>query len=197
MGINQQGCAGLFGAIAVARSLLEGTASLQHVLCVSADRLPPGAPREVLYNVISDGACAVLVSRGEGPNRVVGQHHVTKGYYWDGAALRNELLAAYFPTSRLVIRDALDQQGLTIEELDWIVPHNVSRRSWEILLGALGIPIEKLYAENIGRRGHTIASDNYMNLEDMASNGLLASGDRLLLFTFGFGAHWSTLLLER
>jgi 3-oxoacyl-[acyl-carrier-protein] synthase III len=196
LGVSQQGCAGLFGAITLARALIGADPRLEHVLCVSSDTLPPGSTREVLYNVISDGACAVLVTRGEGPNRILGQHQVTKGYYWDGAALRNELLAAYFPTSRLVIQDALRQQGGSADDLDWIVPHNVGRRSWEILLGTLGIPIEKLYDANIGRRGHTIASDNFMNLEDMAAEGRLAPGDRLLLFTFGFGAHWSTLLLE-
>jgi len=33
-------------------------------LGVGADVLPDGAPREILYNVISDAACAVVVSRG-------------------------------------------------------------------------------------------------------------------------------------
>jgi 3-oxoacyl-[acyl-carrier-protein] synthase III len=35
-----------------------------------------------------------------------------------------------------------------------------------------------------------------MNLSDMADENAMAPGDLLLLFTFGFGASWSCLLLE-
>jgi 3-oxoacyl-[acyl-carrier-protein] synthase-3 len=139
----------------------------------------------------------VLVSRDPEKNRVVDCYQVTKGYYWDAATLQNELVASYFPTARAVILDALRRANLAISDIDWIVPHNVSLRSWQILLGALGLPMEKLYAENIATKGHTIAADNLLNLKDMEDAGLLQRGQRLLLFSFGFGANWSTLILER
>src|SRR5262249_36532482 len=48
LGINQQGCTALFGAIRSARGLLAAEPDLDHVLCVSADRLAPGATREMM-----------------------------------------------------------------------------------------------------------------------------------------------------
>jgi 3-oxoacyl-[acyl-carrier-protein] synthase-3 len=187
----------MFGALRVARGLLAAEPELRSVLCVCANRLPAGAPREIVYNVIADGAGAALVTRDPPTNRVLDSYHVTKGAYWDEVALRNELLAGYFPTSQAVIREALKRAGLGVDEVDWIVPHNVSLRSWEILLGSLRIPMSKLYAANIGRRGHNIAADHIVNLADMEAEGLLQAGQRLLLFNFGFGAHWSTIILER
>jgi 3-oxoacyl-[acyl-carrier-protein] synthase-3 len=81
-------------------------------------------------------------------------------------------------------------------ELAWIIPHNVSRRSWEILLGLLGISRERLFDENISAIGHIIAADNFINLKDAADRGKINRGDKLLLFNFGFGANWGCMLLE-
>ncbi len=197
LGVNQQGCASLFGAVRVARALLTAEPALSHVLCVSADRLPRNAAREVVYNALSDGACAVVVSRQSAGNRILDCCQVTKGYYWDGVALRNELLASYFPTACRVIKSALERAGLGLADVDWLIPHNTSARGWEILAGALPFPLDRIYTANIARKGHCIAADNLINLRDMEADGLIQSGQKLLLFNFGFGANWSTLVLER
>ena len=196
LGVDQQGCTAMFGAIRVARGLLAAEPELRSVLCVCANRLPSAAPREIVYNAIADGAGAALVTRDPPANRILDCYQVTKGAYWDGVRMRNELLAGYFPTSRAVINEALRRAGLRVGDLDWIVPHNVSLRSWEILLRLLNVPRNKLYSANIARRGHNIAADHMVNLKDMEEAGLLQAGQRLLLFNFGFGAHWSTIILE-
>jgi 3-oxoacyl-[acyl-carrier-protein] synthase-3 len=170
------------------------------VLCVGADRLPAGAPREMVYNLVSDGACAALLRRaapGERVrNRVVACHQLTKGALWDAGSLENEIIAAYFPTARVAVEEVLRKAGVTMRDVAWVIPHNVSLRSWEILLRLLDCPREKLFADNIGRIGHTIAADNFINLRDAADAGLLRQGDLLLLFTFGYGLNWSCMLLE-
>ena len=195
-GISQTGCLGLMAAVALGRALLIADTEVRHVLCVSADVLPPRSTREILYNVISDGACALLLARGDGPNRILAERQITKGYYWDCDALGNEIVAAYFPTARAVIRDTLETAGLRPDDVALVVPHNVSLRSWEILLRLTGLRRDQLYADNIAARGHMIAGDNFMNLKDAAAAGRLRRGDRTLLFNFGFGASWACLLLE-
>ncbi len=195
-GIDQQGCAAIFSAVRLARATLLAEPDVRTVLCVSADRLPHDASREVVYNLVSDGACALLMRRDAPRNRVIATHQVTKGAFWDAGSLENEIIAAYFPTARTVIDDTLRKAGVTLEDIDWIIPHNVSLRSWEILLGLVGAPREKLFSENIGRVGHTIAADNFINLRDATDSGLIEKGDLLLLFTFGYGLNWSCMVLE-
>jgi 3-oxoacyl-[acyl-carrier-protein] synthase-3 len=195
-GVDQQGCAAIFSAVRLARATLVAEPDVRTVLCVSADRLPPGSPREVVYNLVSDGACAMLVRRDAARNRIIATHQVTKGAFWDSGSLENEIIAAYFPTARTVIADTLRKAGLTLADVDWVIPHNVSLRSWEILLGLIDCPREKLFSENIGRVGHTIAADNFINLRDATDAGLLRDGDRLLLFTFGYGLNWGCMILE-
>ena len=196
IGVSQAGCLGLMTAISVGRALLTADPAMRRALCVSVDVLPPGSTREILYNVISDGACAVLIERGNGPNRIVGERQITKGYYWDCETLGNEIVASYFPTARTIIRDTLSSAGLTPDEVAMIVPHNVSRRSWEILLQLTGFPAERLFADNIPAKGHVIGGDNFINLVDATRAGRVRAGDRLLLFNFGFGASWACMLVE-
>ncbi len=196
VGISQSGCLGLTNAVRIAKDFLCANPQAERVLCVSADVLPLGASREIMYNVISDGACAVLVERGSSRNRILAHRAVTKGYYWDCVARKQEIMAAYFPTAKNVIEDVLSAGGCRAEELRLVLPHNVSRRSWEILLRLVAVKEEQLYLENIARTGHVIAADNWINLKDATGRGLLKPGDKLLMFNFGFGANWAATLIE-
>ena len=196
IGVSQAGCLGLMTAVSLARASLVADSALQRVLCVSVDVLPAGSRREILYNLISDGACALLVERGEGTNRLVAERQIAKGYYWDCEARANEIVAAYFPTARTIIGETLEGSRLEPKDIAGIIPHNVSLRSWEILLQLTGLPAERLYADNIPRKAHVIGGDNFINLKDAADQGRLRAGDLLLLFNFGFGASWACLLVE-
>jgi 3-oxoacyl-[acyl-carrier-protein] synthase-3 len=195
-GVGQQGCASLFSALRQGRDMLIAEPDIETVLCVGADRLPPGAHRDVVYNLVSDGACAALLRRGGHTNRIVTCHQITKGAMWDTGSEEAEVIATYFPTARTVIADTLGKAGIGIDDIALIIPHNVSLRSWEILIGMLECPREKLFSTNIGRLGHTIAADNLINLRDVTDAGLISKGDLLLLFTFGFGLNWSCMVLE-
>jgi len=195
-GISQAGCMGLTYAVKFADDFVRSNAEAQRVLCVSADVLPKGAQREILYNVISDGACALMVTRNSTQNRILAHRSVTKGYYWDCIARKNEILAAYFPTAKNLVQDLLRNAECPPEDLRMVLPHNVSYRSWEILLDLIGLRKEQLFATNISQKGHVIAADNWINLKDATNANLLNPGDKLLAFNFGFGANWAATLIE-
>ncbi len=196
MGISQAGCVSLWTAIRVAKSMLISDTKINKVLCVSADVLPKGSVREILYNVVSDAACAVLIERNAFDNVIVSETQITKGFYWSPADQKNEVVASYFPTAKRVIADSLAYAKMTIDDIRYIVPHNVNRQSWEVLASMAGIPIEKVYLKNIPEYGHTVASDNIINLLSLSERGLIKKGDNLLLFTYGFGSHWSSTIIR-
>jgi 3-oxoacyl-[acyl-carrier-protein] synthase III len=145
---------------------------------------------------MSDAVAAVVVQADAQTNRIVEFFELAQTYYWDPAQHPDELLAAYFPLSQRAILGCLDAAGLTTDDVRWFVPHNVSARSWEILARLIGIPAEKVWMGNIARVGHTVSCDHIINLVDMEAEGRLNAGDRLLLFTFGFGARWTCLLID-
>ncbi len=195
-GISQAGCVGMMASVALASDFLSSHEDASRVLCVSSDVLPAGQKREMIYNVISDGACAVLVEKKCTRNRICAYRQITKGYYWDSVVRKNEIAAAYFPTARTIIRDTLEDAHVNFSQVACVLPHNVSLRSWEILLGLLQINRERLFADNISKIAHVIAADNWINLKDGTDSGRLQHGDKLLLFTFGFGANWACMVLE-
>ena len=195
-GIAQQGCGGLFAALRTGRALLLAEPGLRHVLCVGVDALPPGCPREMLYNVVSDAAAAVVLSRDPTPDslRWLDAQVVSKGYYWDVPARQKEIIASYFPTSRLVIGELLARNGLTGPDIAHLVPTGVGADSWPILAQLCGIPTDRIRPA-AGSFGHTIAADNLLHLAALRASGGIRPGDRLLLFTYGFGSSWCGLLL--
>jgi 3-oxoacyl-[acyl-carrier-protein] synthase III len=195
-GVSQTGCLGMMVCVAHARDFLYAHENASRVLCVSSDVLPAGCKREMIYNVISDGACAVLVEKNCTRNRICAYRQITKGYYWDSIARKNEIAAAYFPTARTIIRETLEEARIDSSDIACILPHNVSLRSWEILLGLLQFDLKKLFDGNIAKIAHVIAADNWINLKDATDSGRLRKGDKLLLFTFGFGANWACMVLE-
>jgi len=193
--ISQQGCAGLLSFIYMAYRLLDGS-DKNGMMCLTGDMLPSSFKREIMYNVMSDAGAALLVEKNSLKNRIVSFHECVQSYYWDTPAHEEELLASYFPMAQRAISSCLEQAGLKIHDIRWFVPHNVSLRSWEILAKLLSIPMERIWCENIERIGHTVSCDHIINLVDMETAGALGKNDYLVLFTFGFGASWSCLILQ-
>jgi 3-oxoacyl-[acyl-carrier-protein] synthase III len=193
--VDQLACTTLLGAARIARALClaEG---IERALCVSSEFFPAKAGREAIFNCTSDAACAILIERNGIRNRLVSATNVTKGYYWDVDALREEIVASYFPTARHVILRTVADAGWEPRDVDWIIPHNVSMRSWEILTGLIRLPRARLFSQNIVRHGHTLAGDNFINYRDALDGGCIEPGQKVVLFSYGFGAHWTGVAVE-
>jgi 3-oxoacyl-[acyl-carrier-protein] synthase-3 len=195
LAVDQLACTTLFGAVRVARGLMAAE-GVERALCVASECYPARAGREAVYNCTSDAACAVLLDRDGAGHRVAGAATVTKGYYWDPGAMREEVVASYFPTAVHAIGRTLASAGWRADDVDWVIPHNVSVRSWEILLRLAGLRRARLWDANVAAHGHTLAGDNFINLRDAVAAGDVRPGDRALLFSYGYGAHWAGLAVE-
>ena len=195
MAVAQQGCTTMFSALRLARSLLVAEPQRRHILCVAADALPAEAPREILYNLISDGASAVVVSRSCRKDSWIGYRQISRGSHWNTPACQAELMAAYFPIAKRLIDGLLADNHLAPSDIDIVVATGVARASWDILLRLVGIPEDRLYRDGLSF-GHTMTSDTFLYLEALRRSGHVRPGARLLLFTFGFGSSWAGLLLE-
>ena len=193
--VAQQGCSTMFSALRTARAILATEPERSHALCVAADVLPSDAPREIFYNLISDGACAVVLSRGCSTDRWIGLRQISRGDYWDPVERAPEIMAAYFVLGRAVIQELLDAHGLKPDEIDVVLPTGINRTSWDVLLRVAGIPGDRLY-EGPDSFGHTINADGFIHLDHLRRSGRIASGAKLLMFTYGFGSSWCALLLE-
>ena len=193
--VDQLACTTLLGAARIARSLCL-TEGIERALCVASEFFPANAGREAIFNCTSDAACAVLIERHGERNRLVSATTVTKGYYWDVDALRDEIVASYFPTARHVMLKTIADAGWAPGDVDWIIPHNISLRSWQILCGLIRLPNARIFTDNIARHGHTLAGDNFINYRDAIDGGCIEQGQRVVMFSYGFGAQWTGVAVE-
>ena len=94
-----------------------------------------------------------------------------------------------------VVRELLEQTGLTPEDVDWIVPHQANRRIVESAAKRLGLPINKFFL-NLDRYGNTSAASIPIALDEMAERGLLKRGQKIICAGFGAGLTWGGALLQ-
>ena len=80
----------------------------------------------------------------------------------------------------------LSRAGLTIGDIDWIVPHQANRRIISGIIRRYHLPEQKVYV-NIDRFGNTSSATIPICLAEMRERGLLQTGQRVLLVGFGGG----------
>ncbi len=195
IGLNQQACTSMIGALRLSRALLRDDPAVGRILCVTADRFPPGALYEQAYNLISDGASACVASFEPTGYRIVSSHHITNGAL--ARASDDETVGGYFNYTNRLLSEQLAKASLSASDLDWIVPQNTNVKAWKILSRVLGVPIERVFYESIADVGHIISSDNVVNLMRLEQTGRVRKGAKLLLFMAGFGLNWQSVVLEK
>jgi 3-oxoacyl-[acyl-carrier-protein] synthase-3 len=195
IGLNQQACTSMLGSIRVARALLLAEETQNEILCVTADRFPEGAYYEQAYNLISDGAAACIVGTKPKGYRIVAAHALTNGAL--AQATDDETVGSYFSYAHRLLSEMMEFSGLTMAEMDWVVPQNTNVNAWVILSRLLGTDFEKVYFKTITEVGHIISCDNVVNLMKLEEENLVKSGQKILLFMAGFGLNWQAVILEK
>ena len=195
IGLNQQACTGMLGAVRLARALLMSEADVDDILCITADRFPPDAIYEQSYNLISDGGAALVVSRIERGFRVIGCHQITNGALVQ--ASDDEAVGTYFNYTHRLVQESLAKVDLTIADIDWIVAQNMNVKAWQILARLLQFDGGRVYFDSLPEVGHVISGDNVINLKQLDESGALSSGDKLMLIMAGYGMNWQCVIVEK
>lgn len=195
IGLNQQACTAMLGSLYIAKALMGIDRTVNRVLCVTADRFPDNAVYEQAYNLISDGAAACVASREPAGFRIVATHGVTNGALV--SASDDETVGSFFNYAHRVIHDTLAKGGMTIRDIDWIVPQNTNLVAWQIMCSLLPFNHARIYHPTLAEAGHVISGDNIINLKHLADSGQVKQGEKVLLFMAGYGLNWQCVVLEK
>ncbi|MBW2193540.1 MAG: ketoacyl-ACP synthase III [Deltaproteobacteria bacterium] len=90
---------------------------------------------------------------------------------------------------------ALKENHMTVDDLDWFVPHQANHRIIEAVGKRLGFPAEKVLV-NVDRFGNTSAASIPTALDEAVRDGRIKSGQTVLLDTFGAGLTYGSILLR-
>jgi 3-oxoacyl-[acyl-carrier-protein] synthase-3 len=94
-----------------------------------------------------------------------------------------------------VVREVLDDANLTIDKIDWLVPHQANKRILDGTARKLGLDPAKVIV-TVDRHGNTSAASVPLALDVAVSDGRVKTGDLLLLEAMGGGFTWGACLLR-
>ena len=94
-----------------------------------------------------------------------------------------------------VVETALEHNGLSINEVDWLVPHQANKRIMDSIAKRLSLPEEKIVV-TVDRQANTSAATIPLALAEAASDGRLCEGNLIALSALGGGFSWGSALLR-
>jgi 3-oxoacyl-[acyl-carrier-protein] synthase III len=91
--------------------------------------------------------------------------------------------------------EACARARISIEAVDWFVPHQANQRILDGVARRLGIPVEKVVS-TVAAHGNTSAASVPLALEAAVRDGRIKKGDLVLMEALGGGLTWGAALVR-
>ena len=92
-------------------------------------------------------------------------------------------------------QEALDAAGLTIDQVQWIIPHQANIRIIQAAARGLKLPMER-FIVNLERYGNTSTASIPIAMVEAIESGKIKPGEKLVMVGFGGGLTWGALAAE-
>ncbi len=201
--LTQHACASGLLAVEVAGTLLTADGDPDALALLIAGEKAFTSAAQVINDtgVMGEGASAALVSADGPRDRVLSYATRTHGRFHGGAWMEPEDNAAFHEQYAESLAEVMDacvrEAGLTMEDVDLILPHNVNRMSWLRVLKHVGIRgTDRLYLDNLASCGHCFGADPFINYRSARWADRIRPGDHYLMTAVGLGATFSAMLLR-
>ena len=93
------------------------------------------------------------------------------------------------------VEKVLENTGISIDELELIVPHQANMRIINAAAKKLGFPAEK-FVINLDRYGNTSAASVGLALGEALEKGMIKKGDNIALVGFGAGLTYASCVMK-
>ncbi len=107
----------------------------------------------------------------------------------------NEVFKVAVKTLGNVATHALEQAGVSQDELDWLVPHQANIRIIQATAKRLNLPMEKVIV-TVQDHGNTSAASVPLALDVAVRDGRIKKGQLILMEAFGGGFTWGSILMR-
>lgn len=91
--------------------------------------------------------------------------------------------------------EALDLADMTIDDVQWIIPHQANFRIIETAAKYLKVPLDKVVI-NVERYGNTSTASIPIATVEAVETGKLKDGDKVVFVGFGAGLTWGGMVVE-
>ncbi|MDW5329529.1 3-oxoacyl-[acyl-carrier-protein] synthase III C-terminal domain-containing protein [Plantactinospora sp. KLBMP9567] len=201
--VNQHACASGLLAVSLAGKLLarDGDPDALALVFVGEKSFTATPDYIAQTGVMGEGVAAVLVQPSGQRDRMLGYANRMSGMSTledlkngvGGERYRD----IYADGLAAVIRGAVERAGLTVDDVDMILPHNANRLSWARVLKKLGIRgTDRLFLDTLPRLGHCFGADAFINYETARAQGRIRPGDHYVMTAVGLCATFSAMVFE-
>lgn len=215
-------CSGFVYGLSIADAFIK-TGQFKNVLVVGAEVLSPIVNWEDRGTCIlfGDGAGVALVGRAEAgePAQIYSSHLYADGWSKElfivpagGTAqpITHEILDQKLHLMQMKGREifkiavrmladcaveALEKNGFTVNDLDWMVPHQANLRIIEAVAKRLNFPMSKVIV-NMEEYGNTSAATVPTAFHGAVADGRIKRGDLVMFNVFGAGLTYGSSLLR-
>ncbi|MEO7162597.1 MAG: beta-ketoacyl-ACP synthase III [Bdellovibrionia bacterium] len=215
-------CSGYVFGLTVADQFIR-TGNVKTSLVIGADVLSAFTNWDDRTSCVlfGDGAGAAVLERvpAESSSRILSTHLKSDGNLWDlfhlpaGGSRQEvtpeihaqklnkmqmkgkEIFKAAVRTLADYAVEAVEANGLTLADVDWVIPHQANLRIIDAVAKRLDIPMKKVLV-NIDRYGNTSSATVATALDEAVRDGRVKSGQIVLLDVFGAGLTYGSLLLR-
>src|SRR5437764_6128218 len=213
-------CAGFLFAVEIAQQFITSHTH-ETVLVIGAEKLTSitnWTDRNTCV-LFGDGAGAAILRHRGSAHGVISTHIGSDGQYTDilfmpGGGSRYPItrenvdlnLVTIHMTGKEVYKQAvtamlraakkaLEQAGLSIQDIACVIPHQANVRIIDAIADRLGNSRDKMFV-NVDRYGNTSAAAVAIALDEANRSGRIKSGDYVLMVVFGGGLTWASTIIE-
>lgn len=202
------GCTGYAYALAAADGMVS-TGHFSKVLVIAAEAVSKAVDYTDRTSCIlfGDAGAACLVERCEGEGSFIASDFISDGdigYYLTSGNYSDNILGKPVENRGVFQQDGqqvykyavknvpagisrlLDKGGLTIDEIDWFVPHSANLRIIEAIAKKIGISMEKVLT-SVENFGNTSSASIPLALAEAQKSGKLKPDETVMLYGFGGG----------
>jgi 3-oxoacyl-[acyl-carrier-protein] synthase-3 len=206
-------CSGFVFALATADSFIR-SGQVRNALVIGSEvysRIVDWEDRGTCV-LFGDGAGAVVLSASESESDargILSTHLHSDGttgdlLYVDGAVGQPDKTGHLKMNGRDVFRhavaklsssvdEALEAEGLTYADVDWLVPHQANIRIIEGVAKKLALPADRVVV-TVDRHANTSAASIPLALDEAVRDGRIQKGELVLMEALGGGLTWGSVL---
>ena len=154
--------------------------------------------------LFGDGAGAVILSESSKPG-ILSTNIGSNGSYKDLLTVNidsefiemkgNDVFKIAVKTMGKLAVSTLEKNNITIDQIDWLIPHQANSRIINAIAKKISLPGEKVIL-TVNKHGNTSAASIPLAFDDAYHNGYLKEGDLIMLEAFGAGFTWGSVLLK-
>ncbi|MDP6180289.1 MAG: 3-oxoacyl-[acyl-carrier-protein] synthase III C-terminal domain-containing protein [Desulfatiglandales bacterium] len=219
---NKTACSGFIFGVNIASQYLK-TGYCKHILVVGAEIMSRTLNWKDRKTCIlwGDGAGAAILALGEGGHEVLSTHihtdgqngqdlllpgggskttpisheSVDKGLHFLNMIEANisfRVAVRHFVDS---IKEAAAFNNVTVEDINWFIPHQANLRMFQSMAKSLKISMDKFYV-TLNKYGNISSASCVIAFDEAVRSGSIEEGDLVCMPVFGGGLTWGSALIR-